>query len=472
MFSSKKTAGQAKADDKFSFEIETMDSGMSGKSGGKEMSVEYNKPPQNLPGADAKLANSPFMKQDAAGAPKSPEAKSPLSQDKKEEPAKSPLDSQPVPEPMTTQNLSAPTGSFETADDAGDLGQSKYSGGIGSEQAFGAAGGGKKVNKVLLIVAALVLLLTVFIGAYYYFFVLKASEKTAAPTTPAQDSVVQEGTAPTDQSGWAMNETGTLPNAEGQSPTGMATEPLGAGSTGSEGVENLAGAPEKLVLTQKLPQALKAYADETDGNLARKDALVAGYFLEFEENGAALPASQILAQLKIDLGRLTPLSKESGRLFVDQQTTVSDAVKFSLVLDYPQGTLDLETTVKELESDLPLKVKPLFVDEAAPFIEDLSTISFRNSTVDKRIRFYPYAASTTGQSIDWGVITVGQKDYLIITTSKDSTKKLVDVLEGSVPVTEKAVGATMKEGMSGTTAGEGAGQATNGNVPGATGTRK
>ena len=383
MFGSKKTTSQKPSEEQFSFSVETMEGKMKGQDGNKEMSANLNSPPQNLPGAEkaplstAPTEESPFLSQ---GVEQGDLGASTTS----------------TPEPMTMQNLATPPSETSSVD--------KYK--MPSSKSFSEEDGGeKRTNKILVIVAALVLIITIFVGAYYYFFVLKNTTQD-----PGESTVVS---------------TPVLTPIQGQEQATNLESISTSSSEESASKEHI----KKLTINEDLLTALKNYFTEIKNDPTTTTTLSNGYFLELDQIGKRLNSSEILKQLGVELDQSITLPQGSGWLFIDQEIGISAPLKIALILGYEQGKVAPVTAIKDKEKDLPIKLKALFIDESAPHIDDPSSIVFATSSLDDRIRFYNYLPGETRQSIDWGVIKNKSIDYLVITTSKDSTRKILDLLE-------------------------------------------
>lgn len=391
MFGSKKPVKQDSAKDNFSFSIETMEGKLKGQEGKKDLSVDVNNPPQNLPGvealsqATASVENSPFSSANDKNMAQEQDAieKSNF----------------PAPEPMTTQNLA--TSPFETTS------TDKYQ--MSSSENFSEENEeeNKRVNKILVVIAAFILIITIFVGAYYYFFILKSStvsqsDNYTTTSTIAQDSMVTPETTLEEVSNIQEN---------------------------ISSIENF----QKLEIGENLITSLKNYFTEINKNTV---SLSSGYFLELTQEGKVLSANEILAQLGIELNSSITLPRGSGWLFVDQENDSAAPIKVSLILGYTRGELAPVIAIKNNEKDFPIKVKTLFINETAPHVSNPSTVNFATSSLDDRFRFYNYLPEETKKSVDWGVVKNNEIEYLIITTSKDSTKKILSKLD-SIKLNDK-----------------------------------
>ncbi len=252
----------------------------------------------------------------------------------------------------------------------------------------GRAGGSS--SKVLLILALAVFILALIAGAYYYFFVVNSSKKADVSLDNSQTQSVNAGSENSNLNATTGNHMGVV----------------------------------RLKRGENLKDGLAVYLKNNIAQINGSE----GLFVRAEMENSPLTANQLLSSLGISLGNEEIISGNGGYLFISQDAS---SPKISLILPC-NNDLDESTIiemVKGVESQLPLKMKGVFIDDSVTVPGDKESITFLTSSVDSRFRFYNYSPDDSSKSIDWGVIREGDNTFLVITTSKDSTKKLITALE-------------------------------------------
>ncbi len=157
-----------------------------------------------------------------------------------------------------------------------------------------------------------------------------------------------------------------------------------------------------------------------------------------KNNGPKIEASSLLLSLGINNKEIQSVVTGNTWLFLvkEERNTLSaelSIIKVNLVL-----TLNTQLDKKEVieimssvEQQLPRQFFGLFIEEEKPSLPQ--TISFKPSFTESQVapqtRYFNYEPGNVHQSIDWGIATYLERDYLIVSTSKNSTEKLMESLK-------------------------------------------
>ena len=266
------------------------------------------------------------------------------------------------------------------------------------------------INKPLLFIAVLIFIITAAAAAYYYFFVINipgeewipitiptSSQKDTTMLDPAPDSLI-------------TSKVNVLKNASLRS--------LNENTFSDD-------------LT-KLISALK-------GDSSKSATLQQGMFVRPVRNdGQKIEALSLLSSLGISNEEIKSVVTEDAWLFLvkEERNTLNgelSIVKVNLVITL-DAQLDAEKvieTISSVEQQLPQQFLGLFVEEEKPSLPQKISFepSFTDSQVAPQTRYFNYKPGNAHQSIDWGIAAYLEKNYLIISTSKNSTEKLIESLK-------------------------------------------
>ncbi|MEA2007109.1 MAG: hypothetical protein U9O20_03050 [Patescibacteria group bacterium] len=273
-------------------------------------------------------------------------------------------------------------------------------------------------NKTLVSIAFLVFLVTLATGTYYYFFVIKTPGEEWTPIEIPEINISlpneKTETSPDDNN----NNTHISPI--------LKSNILKKASLRSINPETFDEDLKKLILTLK-------------SSPAQSETLKKGMFVKLAKaNGQPIETQVLLGLLGINNQQLLDLSKDEIWLFLvkQQQNTLSEetsVININLVvsLSNKQERADLEGSVMLIEQALPSQCLGLFVDEEKPVTPE--KISFQSSSTDSKIipqtRFFNYEPGSSTKSIDWSIARYIDKNYLVISTSKNSTDRLLEIMK-------------------------------------------
>lgn len=256
-------------------------------------------------------------------------------------------------------------------------------------------------TKILFILAIIIFIVTAGAGGYYYFFM-------QSPPSP-EDQLAQD-----QQSEFAE------PPTEPFEPTPLEPTPTVPQTPASTQPEIIEMAQPLVVQQNGLVESLKTVAS----GMKAQGALEKGSLYRLKNpQDLSLDPNEILSGLAIQLPEIKDLLL-SGWIYVmlNKDASTRPALIFELSTDN-----QVHGIVQGLEPTLPERFKPLFIDgaAAAPL-----QAAFSPSQRDERIRFFNYAGDPT-KSIDWGIITVRDKIFLIFATSKETMEMVAAELEAT-----------------------------------------
>lgn len=267
-----------------------------------------------------------------------------------------------------------------------------------------------KINKPLLFVAILIFIITAAAGAYYYFFVINVPGEEWIPITIPTSS--QEDT--------------TILDPTPEAPTTSRINVLKNASLRSLNESTLTDDLRKLISALKSAPSKSATLEQ-------------GMFVRpVKNNGQKIKALSLLSSLEINNEEIKSVVAEDVWLFLvkEERNTLSgelSIVKVNLVmgLDAQLDAEEVIKTISSVEQQLPRQFLGLFVEEEKPSLPQKISFepSFTDSQVAPQTRYFNYAPGNTHQSIDWGVAVYLEKNYLIVSTSKNSTEKLIESLK-------------------------------------------
>lgn len=263
----------------------------------------------------------------------------------------------------------------------------------------------KKFSKLLLFFALITLLLTISGGLYYYFFILKQTQTNWTPIK--------------------------LPSILDSAKNPQTTQEESAKILEKASIRSL----NESSFQQELRQLLTALKADLD----KQQDLENGIFLKFV-SGKNIPYSttQLLPLMEINNEAITLVADQNTWVFLvleneDTLAKQSKTLKVNLLMELKKGMQNSQivATLTESEENFPSQLASLFVDEEKPVIP--TTISFKRSFTQSEIapqtRYFNYEEGNGKKSIDWGIVTKDNKDYLMISTSKNSTQKMLQTLQ-------------------------------------------
>jgi len=274
----------------------------------------------------------------------------------------------------------------------------------------------KKNNWLLLGIALFVLLLAVGAGLYYY---LSVTKKSADQTT----NDIEEAITPSSDTNNSPSESIDTSSSDNNMPheSQDAVTPLA-----TDNFSKIKQLSFNTDLVAEIKDVISTAKIGKDSSL-----LLDGYFMQVVQNETPITPVQLLNHLKINLKNLESVVwKDKAFIFLNQ-LKADGPVKVSLLLplDAKTNTTLLKNNLKNQEKYLPVDLKPLFIDETAPYIVDLNTISFNPSLINNAVRYLNYTPGNPDKSIDWGIISKNENSYLIFSTAKKSTEQLIKALE-------------------------------------------
>lgn len=178
---------------------------------------------------------------------------------------------------------------------------------------------------------------------------------------------------------------------------------------------------EELILSsESLLEKIASLKQASIDNPALKETLTAGVFYQIKKTDQILSAQEILQAIEVPLPIETASMLQKGWLFV--QVNEASILKTALVFSVDNEKYN-NSAILNLEKDLPILLKNLFVEEESVVQE--TEIVFQSNSQETRLRYFNFKKDDPSRTTDWAKIG----DYLFFTTSKNSAFKIISLLE-------------------------------------------